>query len=556
MPTPEEIEFLKEIRSRGWVNDYQIDQAHRTCEKLKSQGVGVALAQVFVKLRFLKLDQVKSVVELIRQRHAQGPAAATSAAQAPPLASPVPAGAPAPAPAGPAQAKKTPSSSPVLPGDGQAAVDTPRVALGDLYSKIDFGKVFLVTRKALPVVISIAALVALGLGVRFAIGQLRSADQNALLIKEPTRVGGSRPDQPETQPEKPEVEKPEPKPKTGPAGPEVTLDEYHNRVLAFLDTEDYGGAMKFLGEMPASLKQASKPEELQRLRDLVKTKALETLEPRREEAIKQRDAGNFDKALFILAVYADIDIPDVVREIKTLQDSVETVRVRKTVREKVIAFQRVLREVDALVEKHQYREALRKVRAAVGDGELGSAKEQIQRCRIGLETVEKLLRAMEDKFREKIGRGVHVAGKTAKLEAVDSGFLKLKRGTRSGQILVAGLEVEDFEQILGLGEPEADQEQIFGVGTLCLYRGDYEAAEEWFSKLPKDHGGAREQREVMKNIMDSQALDLLAKMDNAKRGMNMLKVRKYGSELLEKYGSTEVVQAYVSWINEALGKDQ
>ena len=569
MPTPEEIEFLKEVRSRGWVNDYQIDQAHRTCQKLKGQGVGVALPQVFVQLRFLKLDQVKSVVALIRQRHAPGPAAAAPAApaapagtgtplQSPPLASPVPASAsaPAPAPAGPAPAPKAPSSSPVLPGDGQAAAGEPRVALGDLYSKVDFGKVFLVIRKALPVAVSIAAVVALGFGVRYAIGQLRSADQNALQIREPTRVPRAETDRPEADPEGPVAGDPGPKPETGPAEPEVTLDEYHNRVLAFLDTEDYGGAMKFLKEMPASLKQASEPEELQRLRDLVKTKALETLEQRREEAIKERGAGNFDKALYILAIYADIDLPDVVREIKALQDSVETARVRKAVRERVTAFQRVLRDVDALVEKHQYREATRKVSAAVGNGEFAAAKEQLQRCRIGFEAIEKLLRAMAENLRDKIGRGVHLAGKTAKLEAVDSGFAKLKRGKRTGQILIAGLQVSDFEETLGLGEPEANQEQVFGLGALCLYRGDRDAAEEWFAKLAEDHAGAKEQREVIRSIMDTQALDLLAKMDNAKRAMNVLKVRKYGNELLDKYGSTEVVQAYVSWINEALGKDQ
>ena len=567
MPTPEEIEFLKEIRSRGWVNDYQIDQAHRTCEKLKGQGMGVALPQVFVQLRFLKLDQVKGVVALIRQRHAQGPAAATPGApaapaatgaplQSPPVASPVPAAAPAPTPAGPVPAPKAPSSSPVLPGDAPAAADTPRVALGDLYSRIDFGKVFLVIRKVLPVAVSLAAVVALGFGVRYAIAQLRSAEQNALQIREPTRVPRAGTGQPETQPETPKVGETEPKPETGPAKPEVTLDEYHNRVLSFLDTEDYAGAMKFMGEMPASLKQASKPEELQRLRDLVKTKALETLEERREEVIREREAGNFDKALYVLAIYADIDIPDVVREVKALRDSVETVRVRKAVREKVTAFQRVLRDVDALVEKHQYREASQRVRAAVGDGELKAAREPLQRCRIGLEAIEKLLRSMEENLREKVGRGIHIAGKTARLEAVDSGFLKLKRGKRTGRILVAGLDVEDFEETLGLGEPEANQEQVFGLGALCLYRGDRDAAEEWFAKLAEDHAGAKEQREVIRSIMDTQALDLLAKMDNAKRAMNVLKVRKYGNELLDKYGSTEVVQAYVSWINEALGKDQ
>ena len=54
--------FLKEILKRGLVTEYQVDQARKTFQTLEKQGTAGSVPQVFIQLRFLKPDQVHSIL--------------------------------------------------------------------------------------------------------------------------------------------------------------------------------------------------------------------------------------------------------------------------------------------------------------------------------------------------------------------------------------------------------------------------------------------------------------------------------------------------------------
>lgn len=591
--------FLKEILKRGMVTDYQVAQARKTFQTMEKQGAAASVPQVFIQLRILKPDQVRSILSEIQSAASTAvatppsiPAILPTAAvpltsnvkpdsqhleapplleappefdamleappefdaplEAPPPLEPPPLLAPlqveeisvASLPPPPVTLGEPVKAAPSRPAPAQAQLAKPQVFEG---GPARFSNKKIIAVKIAKAAAPVAIFVALSYGIYMVVGGLGSSAPPLAPQERNSQAGSSVPAETLPSPEPPE-RKDQSVPDLPPA--ELTYFEFENRFLTYLDKSDFMGALGYMNNVPSSVTKKTDPQKLEALRQRVINKAKERFKNKQAQISEYVAADDYEKALEIIKPLQSLDIPEINTLVATQIKELEIGMDRTLTLRRALAFQDIWMRIKPDLAQHDYNLVISVISNQVKLTKTEPIADLLTDSIDELKRGEEFMVFTVAKLSEVVGKSIRAFGRVVKVVSATRQTVNVKIGVKSGAMPLGKIEPESLVELFK--DDELTDHQKYGLAIYAYAAGETKLGEEWLAKLPQDYEGPKVLRAFIGLTLDAEAVTYLNRLQMAVKQFDPSKIRLNGRKLLGEFKDTELVKGYEPWIKQKL----